>query len=101
MQMRSGCLMDVDIIRSRFIQENLRRALLEQDRDRAHRALKAFRLYFQWFEHRLPDLEKLSIMNQLAKLEEAYAPEGCQERRPASAHMDRVGHHLQETTSLG
>ncbi len=65
--------MDVDVIRSRFIQENLRSALLERDRARAARVLRAFRTYFQWFEHRLPDLEKLAILNQLARLEEAYS----------------------------
>lgn len=65
--------MDVDAIRSRFIQENLRCALLEKDRDRAVRALRAFRVYFQWFEARVPDLEKPSIISQLARLEEAYA----------------------------
>lgn len=99
--MRSGCRMDVDSIRSRFIQESLRRVLLEQDRERAMRALRSFQLYFQWFEHRFPDLEKLSIMSQLAKLEEAYAPETPQETRPGLTHPDRVGHHLQETTPLG
>jgi hypothetical protein len=67
--------MDVDAMRSRFIQENLRRALMEQDRERAARALRAFRLYYQWFEHRVPDIEKLAIVNQLAKLEKAYSSE--------------------------
>jgi len=65
--------MDVDIIRSRFIQDNLRRALMEPDKERAVRALRAFRNYFQWFEHRFPDLEKSTIVGQLASLEEAYA----------------------------
>lgn len=65
--------MDVDAIRSRFIQENLRRALMDRDRDRAARALRAFRLYFEWFENRLPDLEKLAILGQLASLERAYS----------------------------
>lgn len=93
--------MDVDIIRSRFIQESLRRVLVEQDQERAARALSEFRLYFQWFEHRFPDLEKLAILAQLARLEEAYAAESSQETPPGSAHCDRVRHHLQETTSLG
>jgi hypothetical protein len=70
---------DVDFIRSRFIQDNLRRALQEPDRERAARALRAFRNYFQWFESRLPDLEKLTIVNQLARLEEAYARESSSE----------------------
>jgi hypothetical protein len=67
--------MDVDVIRSRFIQENLRSALLERDRARAARVLRAFRTYFQWFEHRVPALEKLTILSQLASLEEAYSGE--------------------------
>jgi hypothetical protein len=82
--------MDVDAIRSRFIQDNLRRALMEQDRTRAARALRAFRNYFQWFENRVPDLEKLTIISQLARLEEAYARESSEEHRSepsrASAH---------------
>ena len=65
--------MDVDTIRSRFIQENLRNALMARDRERAARTLRAFRIYFQWFEHRVPDMDKLSIVSQLTRLEEAYA----------------------------
>ena len=65
--------MDVDSIRSRFIQENLRRSLQEQDRERAARALRAFRAYFHWFEHRLSDFDKLNILNQLAHLEKGYS----------------------------
>jgi len=65
--------MDVDIIRIRFIQDNLRRALMEPDKERAVRALRAFRNYYQWFEHRFPDREKSVIAGQLASLEEAYA----------------------------
>jgi hypothetical protein len=67
--------MDVDAIRSRFIHENLRRALMEQDKARTARTLHAFRNYFQWFESRLPDFEKLTILRQLARLEEAYSAE--------------------------
>lgn len=95
--MRSGWHMDVNIIRSRFIQENLRRVVQEQDRELAARAARAFRIYFQWFESKFPDLEKLAILSQLARLEEAYP----QEAPPDSAHGDRVGHHLQETRTLG
>jgi len=74
---------DVDTIRSQFIQDNLRRALFDQDRARAARTLRAFRSYFQWFESRLPDLEKLAIARQLARLEARYSsndarPEPCQ-----------------------
>ena len=80
--------MDVDAIRSRFIQDNLRRALLQQDKTHAARALGAFRKYFQWFEHRLPDLEKLAIMGQLARLEEAYAREGSEEGSSEPYHLN-------------
>jgi hypothetical protein len=73
--------MDVDAIRSRFIQENLRRALMESDRTRAARALRAFRNYFQWFEHRLPGFDKVMILGQLARLEEAYTRDSSEERR--------------------
>jgi hypothetical protein len=73
--------MDVDAIRSRFIQDNLRRALFEQDRERAARALRAFRLYFQWFESRFPDPEKLAIVGQLTRLEEAYSRHASEERQ--------------------
>jgi hypothetical protein len=64
---------DVDTIRSRFIQENLRSALLARDAERAVRTLRAFRVYFQWFENRVPALDKLKILTQLTSLEEAYA----------------------------
>ena len=70
--------MDVDVIRSRFIQENLRRALQEPDKERAARTLRAFRNYFQWFENRLPDLERLTIVDQLARLEAAHARENLE-----------------------
>ena len=72
------CHVDVDAIRSRFIQDNLRRALQEQDRERASRTLRAFRAYFQWFEGRLPDPEKITIVSQLAKLEETYSGESSE-----------------------
>jgi hypothetical protein len=72
--------MDVDVIRSRFIQDNLRRALLEPDKERAVRTLRAFRNYFQWFESQLPDIEKIAIVGQLARLEEAHASQISDER---------------------
>ena len=62
--------MDIDDIRTRFVQDNLRRALQEQDRERSLHALRAFRTYFQWFENRFPDLDKLTIRGQLARLED-------------------------------
>ena len=94
--------MDVDSIRSRFIQDNLRRALLDQDRARAARALRAFRNYFQWFEHQLPDLEKLAIRAQLSKLEEASPAIRPVDRRSEPfatlAHANRIRHHFQESS---
>jgi hypothetical protein len=77
-------LVDLDFIRSRFIQENLRSALMEHDKERSTRALRAFRIYFQWFEHELPDLERLVILGQLAQLEQAQAPESSQRDPRAS-----------------
>ena len=75
--------MDVDTIRSRFIQENLRNALMARDRERAARTLRAFRLYFQWFENRVPDMEKISIVSQLARLEEAYTGRSSDDAAPS------------------
>jgi hypothetical protein len=69
---------DVDAIRSRFIQENLRRALAAQDREWAARALRAFRNYFQWFESRLPDVEKLNIRRQLEHLAQGLPEESAE-----------------------
>lgn len=78
--------MNVDAIRSRFIQDNLRRALQEPDKERAVRTMRAFRNYFQWFENRLPDLDRLAIVDQLASLEAAYARESLEKDPfPASA----------------
>jgi hypothetical protein len=65
--------MDVDVIRMRFILDNLERALQDRDRDRAARAARAFRQYFQWFEDRFPPLEKCTIVQQLATLEDSHA----------------------------
>ncbi len=86
--------MDVDVIRSRFIQENLRRAIEEPDKERAARALRAFRNYFQWFEDRLPDFEKLSIRGQLARLERGHAGESSEESLLFLVDANRKGHHL-------
>jgi len=93
--------MDVDIIRGRFIQEGLQQALVVQDREQAARTLGAFRLYFQWFEGRFSEREKVAILTQLASLEQAYAAESPTENRSRSTYPDRIRHHLQETISLG
>jgi hypothetical protein len=76
---------DVDAIRSRFIQENLRRALEQRDRERAVRTLRAFRNYYQWFESRFPDREKLTIAGQLEQLDDAYAGETSDEGTPQAS----------------
>jgi hypothetical protein len=81
------CCMDVDAIRSRFIQENLRRALEERDRVRAARALQAFRIYFQWFENRLPDFEKMTIAHQLARLEKVAVENHSDDRPLGSSRL--------------
>ena len=71
--------MDVDAIRSRFIQDNLTRALIEPKSEHAARALRAFRVYYQWFEHRISDLEKPHILGQLARLEGAETGKNSEE----------------------
>jgi len=60
---------DVDRIRSRFIQENLNRALEERDRERVEKAVRAFRSYFEWFGDRIPEPEKVAITSKLSLLE--------------------------------
>jgi hypothetical protein len=61
--------MDVDAIRCQFVQDNLRRALVEGDAERRREILEAFRAYFEWFGSRFPDREKLGIQAQLERLE--------------------------------
>ena len=87
--------MDVDAIRSRFIQENLRRALQEPDKERAARALRAFRNYFQWFESRLPDFEKTSDRGPTRKPGSRSSVVSFP-RRPCPTLLDanRIGHNL-------
>jgi hypothetical protein len=62
---------DVNAIRTRFIQENLLRALQERDKARLDLTARAFRVYFQWFEDRFSELDRLNIASQLAILEES------------------------------
>jgi hypothetical protein len=82
--------MDVDVIRSQFIQENLRSALRDRDRARAARVLGAFRKYFQWFESQLPDLEKSAIQSQLASLEEAHSSDGSNDASSVRCRAQRT-----------
>jgi hypothetical protein len=65
--------MDLDAIRYRFIQDNLRLAIMERDIERRLRVLRAFRAYFEWFGDRFPEREKLAITAQLARLEDSRA----------------------------
>jgi len=61
--------MDVDAIRCQFVQDNLRRAMLERDVERRAEFLRAFRAYFEWFGSRFSEREKRGVENQLASLE--------------------------------
>jgi hypothetical protein len=61
--------MDVDAIRCRFIQDNLRLAAVERDSERRRQILQAFRAYFEWFGARFTERERLGIKTQLARLE--------------------------------
>jgi hypothetical protein len=67
-------LMDVDAIRCQFVQDNLRRAFIEGDRERRREILEAFRSYFEWFGPRFPEREKLVIQDLLAGLEALRTP---------------------------
>jgi hypothetical protein len=65
--------MDVDAIRCQFIQDNLRLAVEERDRERRREILQAFSAYFEWFGEQLPERERLGIKSQLATLESLEA----------------------------
>jgi|HubBroStandDraft_6_1064221.scaffolds.fasta_scaffold333678_2 hypothetical protein len=65
--------MDVDAIRCQFIQDNLRLAVEERDRERRREILQAFRAYFEWFGGQLPEQDRLGIKSQLATLESLEA----------------------------
>jgi hypothetical protein len=64
---------DVVEIRSRYIQDNLRRALIEGDRLMAWIIVAEFRRYFHWFADTLPERDKRLIAEQLSRLEALYA----------------------------
>jgi hypothetical protein len=61
--------MDVDTIRSQFIRDNLRLAIMERDPERRLQVLEAFRAYFEWFGARCSERERLGIQALLATLE--------------------------------
>jgi hypothetical protein len=67
--------MDVDAIRSQFIQRSLRQAVGERDTERRLEILRAFRAYFEWFGARFPEREKLAIQDLLAGLEALRTPQ--------------------------
>jgi len=89
--------MEITAIRSRFIQESLRKALNGGDHLLAWMTACEFRKYFQWFRDSLPDADRRLIANQLATLEELCRTGGRASEK-TSAHADRVRHQLQETT---
>jgi len=80
-------------IRSRFIQNNLSRALNGPDHVMAWVTASEFRRYFHWMAELLPEKDRRIIADQLRQLEQRF-------RSPQSgisAHPDRVRHQLQET----
>ena len=62
--------MELGIIRSRFIQNQLRRALCTSEDSFAWRALEDIRHYFHWFADSIPEPDRQSILRQLGLLEE-------------------------------
>ena len=62
--------LDVAEIRSRFIQENLRRALTGEDAVRAWVTATEFRRYFCWVADTLPAQERQVIAAELRELEQ-------------------------------
>jgi len=90
--------LDVAQIRSRFIQENLRRALTGQDPVRAWVTASEFRRYFYWVADTLPDQERQMIAAELRKLEQLCASPH-ESQQPFSTHPDRVWHQLEESAA--
>jgi hypothetical protein len=88
--------LDIVAIRSRYIQDNLRRALTAGDRLMAWVTAAEFRRYFHWFADTFPEPDKRIITQQLSKLEELYAIHR-EPRNRVSTHADRVGHQFQES----
>jgi hypothetical protein len=88
--------LDLIAIRSRFIQENLRKALTGGDHLLAWVTAHEFRRYFHWFRDSFPDADRRAIADQLSRLEEL-----CRSRRQPlkmSTYANRIGHQFQETT---
>jgi len=61
---------DVSTIRSRFIQENLSKALSDSEEFSAWLTVREFKKYFQWFEDTLPEADRHYIREQLNRLEQ-------------------------------
>jgi hypothetical protein len=86
---------DVVEVRSRFIQENLRRALTSADPRMAWMTASEFRRYFCWVADTLPEEDRQIITGQLTQLEElTVLPQHSRNR--VSVHSDRIGHQLEE-----
>jgi len=94
---REDYAVDLIAIRSRFIQESLRKALNGGDHLLAWVTAHEFRCYFHWFRDSFPEVERRAIADQLSRLEEL-----CRSRRQPlegmSTYANRIGHQFQETT---
>jgi hypothetical protein len=89
--------MDLIAIRSRFIQENLQKALNGGDRFLAWMTAHEFRRYYQWHRDSFPEAERRAIADELSRLERLCTNQR-QPSEAASAHTDRIRHQFQETT---
>jgi hypothetical protein len=89
--------LDPIAIRSRFIQESLRKALNGGDHLLASVMAHEFRRYFHWFRDSFSDADRRAIADQLSRLEES-----CRRRwqplEGMSTYANRIGHQFQETT---
>lgn len=86
---------DVTQVRSRFIQENLYRALTSADPQMALMTASEFRRYFCEVAHTLPEHDRQIIAGQLTQLEElSVFPQRSHNR--VSVHLDRIGHQFEE-----
>jgi len=63
--------MPLGMIRSRFIQRHLEKALTGGDPAFASRVAYEFRRYFEWFASSIDESDRKSISDQLCLLEEA------------------------------
>lgn len=100
---------DVSAIRSRYIKENLRRALNGADCFRAWHTAFQFRRYFHWFADSFNEADRRAIADQLSQLEALCAnwrePDrnlssqnslGQSSLGQSSLNNDRVGQQFQE-----